>query len=342
MKTRQLILILIGVLCCAFIGCKKAESSEAKGAAEAADAQTCETEVAGSQNTTGGDDNTAATATDSSTENSAAAPTSSWEAIKEINPKDKKMTSRFVGFYNDTFGISTAQYGVLYYTADGGETWLAGRNQSDCIAGVEIIDENNAFIAANYSEVRVTNDGAKTWNAIPNFGDMANEHCRYLSFIDANTGWIANTKEIGYTTDGGKSWTSITVPENISIISAIWLNSATEGYILNNKGKLFSTMDGGATWTETDLGLKGMTVVVCPTAALHVTDPKNFQIITFINNAPDNGCFYFSTSDGGATWDKKEQIFNGKFGYIHLNREGNLFTYTDGTDKTITVYQLKQ
>jgi photosystem II stability/assembly factor-like uncharacterized protein len=338
MKTKQIILILIGILCCALVGCKKAESTEAKGDTKATDPNTCVTEEPVAEADT-------AEAADTNSAEDTAAPASttvSWEVIKEINPKDKKMTSRFVGFYNDSFGISTAQYGVLFYTADGGETWVAGKNQSDCIAGVEIIDENNAFIAANYSEVRVTKDGAKTWSTIPNFGNMSNEHCRYLSFIDANTGWIANKKEIGFTTDGGNSWTSLTVPENISIISAIWLNSVEEGYILNNKGKLFSTTDGGATWSEKDLGLEGMQVVVCPTAALHVTDQNNFQIIAFVSSATDNGCYYFSTSDGGTTWDKKEQIFNGKFGYVHLNREGNLLTYTDGTDKNITVYQLKQ
>ncbi len=356
MQTKQRILFLIGLLCCFLIGCKKVNASEANTNPEAADANVCETKEspedadpsqgeAGASQKAADTSQETADATDSiSTDSSEKAvnPESSWKQIKEIKPADKGMTSRLVGFYNDSFGISTARYGRVFYTVDGGETWVSGKNYSACIAGVEMIDESNAFITANNSQVRLTKDGAANWDKVPNFGNMDNEHCRYLSFIDENTGWIANKKEIGFTTDGGQSWTSINVPANLSVISAIWLNSAEEGYILDDKGIMFTTGDGGATWTEKDLKLQGLQIVVCPTAAFHITDSNHFQLVVLQKNATECSYYYYSTSDGGATWDKQEQILNDKFGYIHLNREGTLLTYTDGTDCQITVYQLKQ
>lgn len=348
MKTKQILIILITILGIILCGCKKTVNSEAKADSEAGDEILCDTKEADGSDTqaatgTAAKDETAADVSDSKdNEDNVTNEDISWELLKQISTSEKKITSRYVGFYNDSYGISTAKYGVMYYTEDGGETWKSCANNSACCAGLEIIDENNAFMSANYSQVRVTTDGAKHWGAKPNFGDMANEHCRYLSFIDANTGWIANKKEIGLTTDGGATWTHVNVPTNIRIISAIWLKSLEEGYILNNKGVLFSTSDGGATWSEKDLGLKGFQTMVCPTAVLHAEDAQNFQIITYLTGEGADGCYYLSTSDGGDTWDKKELLFKGAYGFLHLNREGNVLTFTDSTDTDISVYQLKK
>ncbi len=262
----------------------------------------------------------------------------SWKPIKEIKPSEKKLKNRYAGFLNDKFGISTYQYGILSYTVDGGETWTRGTNQSDCIAGLEIMDEKNAIISANYSEVRVSNDGGVKWNKMPNFGDMKNEHCRYLSFIDPNTGWIANRKEIGYTTDGGQTWESINVPQNLSDIGAIWLSSKTEGYILSTDDKLYRTTDAGKTWSEKELGLGGAWLLVCPAATLHVNDQKNFQVVAYHESENKKGYYYYSTVDGGDSWEE-ELVVEGNPGYIYLNREGTLMTISDDGGKIIRVFQ---
>ncbi len=265
----------------------------------------------------------------------------SWKQIREIIPAEKKIQNRFAGFFNENFGISTYKYGRLYYTVDGGETWTAGINLSACIAGLEIMDENNAIISANYSEVRVSNDGGANWNEVPKFGDMKNEHCRYLSFIDQNIGWIANRKEIGYTTDGGQSWESNNVPQNLSDIGAIWLSSKTEGYILSTDDKLYGTTDAGKTWSEKELGLGGAWLLVCPAASLHMKDQKSIQIVAYQESEDKKGYYYYSTVDGGYSW-KKELVVEGEPGYIFLNREGTLLTISDDGGKTIRVFQYIQ
>lgn len=265
----------------------------------------------------------------------------SWKQIKEIIPSEKKMKNRFAGFYNENFGISTYQYGILSYTVDGGETWIPGINKSNCIAGLEIMDENNAIISANYSEVRVSNDGGVNWEEVPKFGDMKNEHCRYLSFIDPSTGWIANRKEIGYTTDGGQTWESITVPQNLSDIGAIWLSGKTEGYILSTDDKLYGTTDAGKTWSEKELGLGGAWLLVCPAATLHVKDQKSFQVVAYHESDNKKGYFYYSTVDGGDSWEK-ELVVEGNPGFVYLNREGTLLSISDDGGKTIRVFQYNQ
>jgi photosystem II stability/assembly factor-like uncharacterized protein len=262
----------------------------------------------------------------------------SWKQIKEIIPSEKKIQNRYAGFFNDKFGISTYQYGILYYTVDGGETWTRGTNKSDCIAGLEIMDEKNAIISANYSEVRVSKDGGVNWNEMPKFGKMENEHCRYLSFIDPNTGWIANRKDLGYTTDGGQTWESINVPQNLSDIGAIWLSSTTEGYILSTDDKLYGTTDAGKTWSEKELGLGGAWLLVCPAAALHVNDQKSFQVVAYHESENEKGYYYYSTVDGGDTWET-ELVVEGKPGFVYLNREGTLMTISDDGGKTIRVFQ---
>jgi photosystem II stability/assembly factor-like uncharacterized protein len=265
----------------------------------------------------------------------------SWKQIKEIIPSEKKIKNRYAGFFNNDFGISTYQYGILSYTVDGGETWTPGINKSDCIAGLEIMDENNAIISANYSEVRVSNDGGLNWKEVPKFGDMKNEHCRYLSFIDSNTGWIANRKEIGYTADGGKTWESINTPQNLSDIGAIWLSSKTEGYILSTDDKLYGTTDAGKTWSEKELGLGGAWLLVCPAATLHVSDQNSFQVVAYHESETKKGYYYYNTVDGGDSWEK-ELVVEGSPGFVYLNREGTLLTISDDGGNTIRVFQYVQ
>lgn len=330
---RTIFLVLI-IICFSFYGCSDTETERKEGSTELPDNKDTLSEAVA--------DNISPTCTvESSTSNQPEEEKEmsvTWKLIKTIQPSEKKFSCRMAGFLNNTFGISTAQYGVLNYTADGGETWSRCNNHSDCIAGLEIIDEKNAFITANYSEVRVTNDGGVNWNKIPNYGNMMNEHCRYLSFIDPLTGWIANLKEVGFTKDGGKSWTNIAVPEAIQKISSLWLSSTEEGYILSSDGKLYSTTDGGEAWTEKNLNIQGLSVLVCPTAALNITDNDHIRAIAFIKEK--QGFYYFESEDGGNTWNKEELLLEGGEGYINYSRDGKTVTLTEAETKTIRVYEL--
>lgn len=343
MKTKLKLcgIVMIVTLCFLLNGCQKADKEEGKTEKETASSGGVELDASDSESCTAteGEENSSIEADKSKAGEEDIDMEPSWKQVKEIVPNEKPIRSRFTGFLNDSFGIATFQYGILYYTVDGGETWTPGKNQSDCIAGLEIIDEKNAFITANYSEVRVSDDGGVNWRKLPNFGDMANEHCRYLSFIDAKTGWIANKKEIGYTTDGGQTWVSITVPQNLAEICAIWLSSATEGYILSSDSKLYSTTDGGKTWSEKNLNITGLKVLVCPAAVLHIDDQQTFQIIAYLENEKETGYYYLSTEDGGNSWVKNVLVSKGGPGYIYLNRDNTLLTISDANDKTIRVFE---
>jgi photosystem II stability/assembly factor-like uncharacterized protein len=259
-----------------------------------------------------------------------------WKILNTIEPIG--FSCRMAGFLNEKFGITTAMYGEVHYTTDGGENWPSGNNISDCIAGLEIIDDKTAYMSANYSEVRVTRDGGINWRDVANFGDMVNEHCRYLSFIDSEKGWIANKKEIGFTEDGGKVWKNITVPGNVADISAINLKTVDEGYILSSDGKLFLTLNGGKSWDEKNLGITGFKVLVCPTAALHISDNKKFEIVAYLEGEGQKGYYFITTSDGGNTWNQKKLIEEGGPGYINLSRNGKVLTITDAETKIIKVY----
>lgn len=341
LKVKSIAIVMTLVLCMLMQGCKKADTEAVKTEKEkesTACTVTSQPEKE-SSNTNAAKEEIVETNKEAESGEVKMIKTESWEQVKEINPADKHIRSRYAGFYNDNFGIITFQYGILYYTVDGGETWKVGKNKSDCIAGLEIIDEKNAIISANYSEVRISEDGGANWTEVPNFGDMANEHCRYLSFIDKNTGWIANRKEIGYTTDGGQSWVSVNAPQNISDISAIWLSSTTEGYVLSSDGKFFSTLDGGKTWMDKDLGIKGLQILVCPTAALRVENQQSFQIIAYLENGDQKGYYYLTTKDGGASWEKNELFAEGGPGFVYWNRENSLLTLSEQKDKIIRVFQ---
>jgi photosystem II stability/assembly factor-like uncharacterized protein/pectate lyase len=74
-----------------------------------------------------------------------------------------------------------------------------------------------------------------------------------VHFINDTEGWVcdANLKAVYHTTDGGASWSTIAVPgaSGGRAPTAIFMKSATEGWIGCDDGRLYHTSDGWTTWT---------------------------------------------------------------------------------------------
>ncbi len=74
-----------------------------------------------------------------------------------------------------------------------------------------------------------------------------------VHFINDDEGWVcdANLKAVYHTTDGGATWTTIPMPagSGTRAPTAIFMRSATEGWIGCNDGRLYHTDDGWTTWT---------------------------------------------------------------------------------------------
>jgi photosystem II stability/assembly factor-like uncharacterized protein len=260
----------------------------------------------------------------------------SWKTITQF---EVKHTYNLVGFLNDSYGITVGYGGECHYTNDGGKTWPRAENKSFCRFGLEILDETHAWHSGNAGQVGASNDGGKTWHLVDGFGGGEPEHCRYISFNNAQTGWIASDKVLGSTTDGGQNWSNVKLPEKLTQISAIAGLSNEAVYLLDtNKpgGVLFYTNDSGQHWSSLPLGLKEQCYPVSPTqfpAAMRFFDKEHGMIIA---NCKGYQLWELDTNDGGKTWRRNVIPGPRPTGSLFLAPDGKTLTIT-GINQIITV-----
>ncbi len=243
------------------------------------------------------------------------------------------------GFQNDRFGLTVGYAGESHYTNDAGKTWPEGNNQSQCRYGLEIVNDKVAWSSGNGANIRYTTDGGSNWYGAQDFGGFVPSHCRYMSFIDEKTGWVANSIKLGFTNDQGQHWQVVALPAEVNEIKAVDLRTAQDGCLMDQNGMLFSTNDAGKTWWKTSLGLNAADYYLKPTntttAAMRFFDAAHGVVIVR-QLKPVNQWLQLTTSDGGKTWNR--QVVPGKIGTIFLTRDGQYVTITDSMG-VIEVYR---
>lgn len=188
----------------------------------------------------------------------------------------------------------------------------------------------------------VSTDGGKTWKAV---ADKAGGMGCILAFADAKTGWLGFGNKFEMTTDGGATWKELALPEGVSKVAAISLRTATDGYLLDDKGVLHITQDGGATWSSKSLGLdapsilgfaSGAFINETPQAAVRFVDANNGLVVLGLEGKPS--MIALRTADGGTTW--KEENLAAKFGAPYISRDGKFVTVNKwGEGTTLLKYE---
>ena len=219
-------------------------------------------------------------------------------------------------------------------TTDGGESWLAGtvnipKNESYTISSISAVSSLEAWASAYVSvksntltggKIAHTTDGGKTWtvqssasfsgkSAFPNtvyFWDKNNGVC----LGDPNDGYF----EIYTTTDGGNKWTRVPssrIPTNNrdekGIVGCFSICGNTV-FFGTNAGRLFRSIDRGATWTVATTPLKTY-------FKLAFRDNDTGVISAYVLDK----FIAYRTVDGGSTWQilpENEHFFATDFAYI--------------------------
>jgi photosystem II stability/assembly factor-like uncharacterized protein len=244
---------------------------------------------------------------------------------KMVLQSEVKGAVNLAGFANEQNGITIGYGGEIHFSHDGGKTWPRAINNSWCRFGLEILDEKTAWHCGNKGHIRLSTDGGESWDPVADFGQMEPDQCRFLSFADAKTGWAAAPFYIAATNDGAASWKEFDLPEASKNLAAIHLLTANDGYLLDVSGKLFITKDGGKTWSQQTVPLKGLQLqtLKCPTAAMRFTDAKNGVVVV----SAKGSVISFTTVDGGKTWSQS-LVTDKLFGFLFLSRDGKLLTIT--------------
>ncbi len=263
---------------------------------------------------------------------------SSWQIILQT---EVQHATTIAGFLDEHHGITAGVGGEVHTTTDGGNTWPEAANSSLCRFGLEIFDEQVAWHCGNGGHVRVSKDSGQTWHVVADFGPNEPRHCRMLSFVEPETGWVATPDQLGATTDGGTSWTEINLPEGIQNMAAIALRTSNDGYLLDKKGDVFITQDGGETWISGSLGLEAGKELMdfnAPMAAMRWYDADHGLVVVSLVGKGDSEVLAFHTADGGQTWE--QESVPAQFGVLYLTRDGRVLTITHlGNKITVLRYE---
>ena len=255
-----------------------------------------------------------------------------WKIVSQ-NTEDPTMAMYVAGFLDETHGITVGYSGEVHYTTDGGRTWPAAANQSLCRFGLDIVSPQAAWHCGN-GGIGFSSDGGKTWtNEKGTYYTSDSYPCRFLSFLDARTGWAANDSDLTRIDNGGDTWTAIKLPTGFGgSIAAINLRTVKDGYVLDSAGDVWITADGGKTWTSRPLGLAGGAIATSklPLAVVHFSDAANGVVVARLAGIAAK-FVALRTADGGATW--QTEPFGLALGAT--DDVTSLFLAHDGIDLTV-------
>ncbi len=140
----------------------------------------------------------------------------------------------------------------IRHTNDGGRTWgIRSSPILESLRDMSFIDDQNGWIAADWSKLLITNDGGLNWRA-DTIGTPG--HMDGVYFIHPDTGWAAGMfSNIVYTKDGGRNWTKQNSPVSSTFTKVLFVNSKT-GYIIGSAGTILHTIVGVENWTQQSSG----------------------------------------------------------------------------------------
>lgn len=235
-------------------------------------------------------------------------------------------------FTDEKNGMTGGYAGAMFYTHDGGKTWTAASNKSACRFGLEAVP-GAAISSGNQGDVRVSDDGGERWIFATGWGRTEPAHARFLSFVDDQRGLIASPTELAMTSDGGETWIPVAPPREIGPIAAVSLaeeRGALRLRLLDERGKLYLSADGGKSWTEARSPLRGGVLgsMATPFAALRFRGAEGV-LAAFTAEGSSTG-HVFRTRDGGQTWSEEAVPAPFPPGATTLSFDGKLLTVLGG------------
>lgn len=183
--------------------------------------------------------------------------------------------------------VYVGDLGYIYHKYSG--NWYSTQIPvTDQVRDITFVDQKRGWAVGNNGMVLTTYDGGWSWKkAYYGDGPMTSSHLYGVSFVDADTGFIASysDRNIYQTTDGGANWQ----PINPSV-STNWRDVSVAGrsvYVAGNYGWVYYSHDAGNTWNWSNTNQSTITKI-------SAIDSKH----AFASYA--YGVNY--TRDGGNTW----------------------------------------
>jgi photosystem II stability/assembly factor-like uncharacterized protein len=251
-------------------------------------------------------------------------------------------------FVNSQLGFGLGESGTIVRTQDGGDTWqLIASNATARLVSIDFVNSTTGYIAGWSGTILKTIDAGLTWTNLN--VPFANSFTG-ISFVDDQVGFACGTN-IVKTTNGGLTWTQVSSVASNGL-NYIHFRNASVGWAVGGFGNYFTTTNGGTTWnSSTPLGsedffcgeyVSSSAAYVCGRGIMYKSTTngaswtaiktgvpraeylgiwfQNDSVGTVVGAAAGTGSNQtgiITTSDGGKTWQKRQQSNGGGWYGVH-------------------------
>lgn len=265
---------------------------------------------------------------------SAEAKQDTWQVLFQTEPN---MVAFASGYASPEFGITVGAHGDSRYSQGEGAPWNKAEEVEKvrCRHSMDIVNSQFAVSRGN-GGVAVTKDGGVTWQQLLPFSIAE------INFSDENTGWVMNTLEMKRTNDGGLTWTEMGMPNEYVNVQRISVTDYNQGWILDKEGILYSTQDGGNSWTSSAaldlIASMGDYDPIPIVSTIQFVDASQGMLVV-LDKAVRNRWLICETMDGGNSWSistiQRDDV--GLFYISHDNQTLTLLEQINGKP-LVTVY----
>ncbi|WP_433750728.1 WD40/YVTN/BNR-like repeat-containing protein [Falsibacillus pallidus] len=188
-----------------------------------------------------------------------------WDKLNEGMTSGTKLDISFIDEKSGFMAIQSDYEGAQYfYSEDSGVTWerkglpiypgiepelqqpLSNPTFFENGSGVFPVKGDQSFLLYE------TKDNGQTWSADKPVL-KTDSYINKVYFYNQSNGWLFTENSIYHTVNGGESWENYSDIPKFPFIHEIHFDSPEKGQILsieNGHSKLFTTEDGGKSWTE--------------------------------------------------------------------------------------------
>ena len=132
---------------------------------------------------------------------------------KKNDPEPAPIKNKYVwavGFADST------NYALIYFSADGGETWIRQGEGQAALKEIDImdvwaVDENTVWAIAEQNVILKTTDGGTNWSQVTSPTQRTDASLSSISIVGKDDIWISGNV-VYHSTDGGQNWINIQSP----------------------------------------------------------------------------------------------------------------------------------
>lgn len=152
-------------------------------------------------------------------------------------------------FINDQVGFATGFNGTILRTANGGNTWTSvPSGTTNRLYGIEFVNDTLGYVVGWNNTILKTTDAGLTWATLTQSSTFS---FQCTSFISDQTGWVCGSNgAIMKTSNGGSSWTT-QVSGGSNTLYYIHFTNAQNGFAVGALGTYYETTNGGSSWSTT-------------------------------------------------------------------------------------------